>query len=88
MDKLLGAGDCVPTTCCSEQSAAERPLGETEAGLREYRAAAAQVDSCIHKFLYTQRAARMAAKLQREGKEVPKSFEGMAKLLGACPAAC
>lgn len=78
----------MPTTCRSEQSAAECQLEDSEAGLRVCQAAVAQVDSCIHKFLYTQRAARMAAKLQREGKEVPKSFEGMAKLLGARPAAC
>jgi len=43
----------------------------------------AQVNACIDKYLYTQRASRLAARLQREGKEVPRTFEGMSKLMGA-----
>lgn len=42
-----------------------------------------QVNACIDKFIYTQRANRLAVALTKDGKEVPKTFEGMSRLMGA-----
>ena len=46
-----------------------------------------QVNACIDKFIYTQRANRLAVALTKDGKQVPKTFEGMSKLMGAPPPA-
>ena len=44
---------------------------------------ALQVNTCLRKYQYMLKASQLAEKLQREGKEVPKTFEGMAAAMGA-----
>ena len=44
---------------------------------------APQVNTCLRKYQYMEKASRLAEKLQREGKEVPKTMEGMSKAMGA-----
>lgn len=44
---------------------------------------ALQVNTCLRKYQYMQKASQLAEKLQREGKEVPKTLEGMAAAMGA-----
>ncbi|KAK9821792.1 hypothetical protein WJX81_004836 [Elliptochloris bilobata] len=46
------------------------------------RCSVSEVNACINKYAYTQKASQLAEKLQKQGKEVPKTFEGMAALMG------